>query len=216
MPTAGLSKLLGKRVLLLWYTRDIELGVSINTRWSHESAKAPLTLCRICRVGDRAIDSRTQELTISKGGYHVRGYFDTTQQNPNFALWGICGLLAIAAALVGIDDNLPGILLALLAAIALVLAFVHPWRTSRQFRRLLYASALGFVIFGVLSNVFEAIALKIGSTGPMQDLLNGAGAVFFLMAILICPAGLLVGAVGAVVMSIRNRRRPPSGFPTAA
>ena len=41
-------------------------------------------------------------------------------------LLAICGLLAIAAVVVGIDDNLPGILLALLAATAFVLAFVHP------------------------------------------------------------------------------------------
>jgi uncharacterized membrane protein YccC len=43
-----------------------------------------------------------------------------------FILLAICGLLAIAAAAVGIDDNPPGILLAFLAATAFVLAFVHP------------------------------------------------------------------------------------------
>ena len=38
----------------------------------------------------------------------------------------VCGLSAIASVIVGIDDNLPGILLAFLAATAFVLAFVHP------------------------------------------------------------------------------------------
>jgi hypothetical protein len=128
----------------------------------------------------------------------------------------ICGLSAIAAAAVGISDNPPGILLAFLAATAFVLAFVHPWRTSRQFRRLLYAQALGFVVFGLLHNVFEAIASDLGGSGLVHDLLNGAGAAFFLIAILVCPPGLLVGAVGAVVMSIRNRRRPTPGPTTAA
>jgi drug/metabolite transporter (DMT)-like permease len=127
-----------------------------------------------------------------------------------------CGLSAIAAATVGIDDNPPGILLAFLAATAFVLAFVHPWRTSRQFRRLLYASALGFVVFGLLHNVFEAIASNLGSSGLVQDLFNGAGAALFLIATLVCPPGLLVGAVGAVVMAIRNRRRPTPGPTTAA
>src|SRR5512143_2514822 len=87
----------------------------------------------------------------------------------------VCGLSAIAAAIIGIDDNLPGILLAFLAAAALILAFVHPWRTSRQFRRLLYASALGFVVSSVLHNVFEGIASNSGGLGQMTDLLNVAG-----------------------------------------
>jgi uncharacterized membrane protein (UPF0136 family) len=128
----------------------------------------------------------------------------------------ICGLLAIAAAFAGIDDNPPGILLAYLAATAFVLAFVHPWRTSRQFMRLLYVSILGFVVFGLLHNVFEAIASYLGGSGLLNGLLNGIGGVLFLVAVLVCPPGLLVGAVGAVVMSIRNRRQPTPGPTTTA
>ena len=131
-------------------------------------------------------------------------------------LLAICGLSAIAAAVVGIDDNPPGILLAFLAATAFVLAFVHPWRTSRQFRRLLYTSALGFVVAGLLHNVFEAIASNRGGSSLVQDLLSGVGAVLFLIAVLVWPPGMLVGAVGAVVMSIRNRGRPTPGPTTAA
>jgi len=127
----------------------------------------------------------------------------------------ICGLSAITAAAVGIDDNLPGVLLAFLAATAFVLAFVHPWRTPGQFRRLLYASASGFVGFGLLHNVFEAIAPSSGGSGSLYDLLSGAAAVLFLLAMLVCPSGMLVGAVGAVVLSIRNRRHPASGPATA-
>jgi hypothetical protein len=140
---------------------------------------------------------------------------------PRIRIWTlillvICGLSAIAATAVGIDDNPPGILLAFLAATAFVLAFVHPWRTSRQFRRLLYASVLGFVVFGLLHILFEAIASNLGDSGLVQDLLNGTGVALFLIATLVCPPGLLVGAVGSVVMSIRNRQRPTSGPTTVA
>jgi uncharacterized membrane protein (UPF0136 family) len=64
-----------------------------------------------------------------------------------FILLAVCGLLAIAAAAIGIDDNPPGVLLAFLAATAFVLAFVHPWRTARKFMFLLLASFLGFVLY---------------------------------------------------------------------
>ena len=124
-------------------------------------------------------------------------------------LLAVCGVLAAAAGAVGIDDNLPGVSLAYLSATALVLAFVHPWRTSRQFRRLVYASGLGFVAFAVLSNVLEGVAWKVGGQSPFEGLLNGAGAVFFVIATLLCPPGFVVGVIGAVVTSRRERHAQP-------
>jgi len=50
----------------------------------------------------------------------------------------ICGWSAIASVVLGIDDNPPGVLLALFAAIAFILAFSHTWRTTRKFIFLLY------------------------------------------------------------------------------
>jgi hypothetical protein len=72
-------------------------------------------------------------------------------------LLAICGLLAITAATIGIDDNPPGILLAFLAATAFVLAFVHPWRTAKKFMFLLLASVLGFVLY-ILSSASSDLA----------------------------------------------------------
>jgi hypothetical protein len=125
-----------------------------------------------------------------------------------FVFLAICCASAIAAIVVGISDNPPGIVLAFGAAAAFILAFVHPWRTARQFRRLLYASLVGLVIFVILHNVFEAVASKAASAGALASLLQGLGVAAFLLAVLICPPAILVGVVGLVVVFIRNRRRP--------
>jgi hypothetical protein len=133
-----------------------------------------------------------------------------------FVFLAICCASATAAVVVGISDNPPGILLAFGAATALILAFVHSWRTAKQFRLFLYASVLGLVIFGILHNVFEALASKAASAGALQSLLQGLGVAAFFLALLICPPAILVGAVGSVVMFIRNRRRPTQGRDTVA
>ena len=140
----------------------------------------------------------------------------STRRNKNrmFILFAVCGVLAAAAAAVGISDNPPGLLLAFLSASAFVVAFVHPWRASKQFQRLIYASGLGFIVFAVLHNVFEGVASKAGVSGLVHGLLGGAGVACFLVAILLCPPGLLVGAVGAIVMSRRERHSQP-GAPAA-
>jgi hypothetical protein len=126
-----------------------------------------------------------------------------------FILLAVCGLLAIAAAAVGIDDNLPGVLLAFLAATAFVLAFVHHWRTAKKFVLLILASVLGFVLYIILNIILDTAVQDSATAGALQDLLQGpvAGALSVTIAIL-CPAAFIVGAVGSVAMFVRNRRRP--------
>lgn len=118
----------------------------------------------------------------------------------------IAAAFAATAGFVGISDNPPGILLAYGAATALVLAVVHPWRRSRQYRYLLYVSVLGFVVFAALHNVFEVVAGRMGGAGFLYAVLEGIQVAAFLIAVLICPPAVIIGAVGAVVMWIRNRR----------
>ena len=120
----------------------------------------------------------------------------------------ICGLLVIAAVVIGINDNLPGILLAFLAATAFVLAFVHPWRTARKFIFLLLASILGFVLLIVLNIILDTIAQNPSATGALQDLLQSLIVdAFSIIIAMICSAAFIVGAVGSVAMFIRNHRQ---------
>jgi len=124
-------------------------------------------------------------------------------------LLAICGLLAIAAVIVGIDDNPPGILLAFLSATAFVLAFVHPWRTARKFMFLLLVSVLGFVLFIILNIILDIAAQGPATSSALQDLLQSPAIdASNLIIIMISPAAIIVGAVGSVVMFIRNRRQP--------
>lgn len=111
----------------------------------------------------------------------------------------------VAAGAIGISDNPPGLLCALLSAMALLFALAHPWRTSEAFRRLLYWAAVSFVVFAVLHNVFEALSARSGLPRLLQSALGAAGIAFFFLAIFLSPAGLLIGGIGAAVMSWRTR-----------
>jgi uncharacterized membrane protein (UPF0136 family) len=139
----------------------------------------------------------------------INAFSTPHNKTRSFILLVICGLSAIAAAAVGIDDNPPGILLAFLAVTAFVLAFVHPWRTARKFMFLLLASVLGFVLFVILSIIFDSVAQNPATSGALQDLMQSpAFDALNLIIALICPAAFVVGVVGSVAMFIRSRRRP--------
>lgn len=127
-----------------------------------------------------------------------------------FVLLGAGAVLAVAAGAEGTSDNALGILMAYLAAICFVLAVVHPWKSSKQFLRLLVASVIGFVAFTILHIPLENLADE-GASGLGDDLLGALGAAFFLLATMLCPAGFVVGAVGSVVMRLRERQSRPRG-----
>ena len=122
-------------------------------------------------------------------------------------LFGCAVVLLAAAMLVGISDNPPGILLAFASSICVVLALTAGWQHPRQYLYLFLGSILAFVVTAILHNVFEAAASVAGV--PWLKVAGGAiGAAFFLIAIFLCPAGIVVGAVGGITSMFR--RKPPA------
>lgn len=139
----------------------------------------------------------------------IEAFSTTRHRNRTLILLAICAGLAIAAAALGIEDNLPGLLLAFLAANAFILAFVHPWKTSKKFRNLAIASALVLIVFTVLQIVLDLAFSKPGGADLATGLLDIVVNAFYIAVILLCLAGLLVGVIGAVVMVFRQRHSHP-------
>ena len=138
----------------------------------------------------------------------ISAFSTPNNRKMTLILLAICGLLAIAAVVLGIDDNLPGIFLAFLAATAFILAFVHPWRTARKFIYLLLASILGFVLFIILNIVLDTIAQNPATTSALQNLLQSPAInAFSITIVMICLAAFICGVVGSVAMFIRNHHQ---------
>lgn len=140
----------------------------------------------------------------------IKSLVSPTNRIRTLIFLAVCILLSVAAAVVGIDDNPPGLLLGFLATVAFFLIFVHPWRKAKQFLRLFFASIAGLILFGALTACIDILTANLGDTGLLPSILHAFGAVILFLAML-CPAGLLVGAIGALVMAIRNRCLPRPG-----
>ncbi len=135
--------------------------------------------------------------------------FTRPNRRLTIVLLVVAAALLAAAGVLGISDNPPGLLLAYAACAVGVVAFVHPWRTARKYWYLAAGSALGLGLFAVLHNLFDAL----GGDGPgaiARYLLQPLGVGSFLVAVLLCPAGFVVGVIGALVTLVRNRLHPPS------
>ena len=146
-----------------------------------------------------------------KGVIEMTNFLRPTSTKSNrrvTLLWCVicCGSL-IAAFIVGVSGNPPGLVLCYVATISIILAFVHSWRRTKYFFILLCASLVGFVVFVVLHNVFYGLARMAADIIVLGRLLEFFHAVFFLIAILVCPTGFLIGVVGSVVAIITHFRK---------
>ena len=117
-----------------------------------------------------------------------------------------CALLA-AGLITGINDNPPGIALVYLAVSAWIAALVHRWRRVKSFLILLIVSLVGFFLFAVLHNLFYALAQMASDLVGLVQVLQFLHVVFFLIALLVCPPGVLIGAVGSVVLALLRLRK---------
>ena len=120
-----------------------------------------------------------------------------------FVLLAICCVSVIAAFIVGISGNPPGLLLCYLASVFLILAFVYSWRKLKNFVILLAGSITGFFLFVILHNAFYAFAEMTKGIIILTGLFEFLHAVFFIIATLVCPAGFLLGAAGSAAMSFK-------------
>lgn len=131
-----------------------------------------------------------------------------SSRKASFILLAICCVSLIAAFIIGIDDNPPGLLLCLIAAIAFFLAFVHTWRKAKYFLILSGASLIGIFLFAVLHNLFYGLGQMAADIIVLQYLLKSLDVASFLVAIFVCPAGFLIGAVGGILMYLKQRKTP--------
>lgn len=130
---------------------------------------------------------------------------DQMQDQPTGRSWrsgfilffALAALLCAAAFLVGISDNPPGILLAYGACACVILAWAHRWRRPGPFLKLAIASLVGFFVGAVLHNLLYAVAHSWPNLpGVILGLVEGLHVAFFLIAVLLCPPGVLIGVIG--------------------
>jgi len=76
---------------------------------------------------------------------------------------------------------------------------------SKAFMILTGASAMGMPVFAVLHNLFYALLILWFG----EDFWGASGdePVFFIIAVIVCPAGFLVGVVSNIVLAVKNKLR---------
>ena len=97
-----------------------------------------------------------------------------------------------------------GVVFALLGVVLLFLTVKTKVRgILKIFLLLTGASAVGLPIFVLLHNVVYMLSIMWFGEGTFG---NGDEAVFFIMALFVCPICFLIGAVGTIMLAIKSKQ----------
>jgi hypothetical protein len=75
----------------------------------------------------------------------------------------------------------------------------------KKFFLLTGASAVGVIVFILLHNAVYALFIHFFGEG-FWGINGGDEPFFFIMSIIVCPLGFLVGAIGSIVLRVREAR----------
>ena len=109
--------------------------------------------------------------------------------------------IAITAALIGIADNLPGIVLVYISLTCLAVAWVWSWRSSRDFWILLGLALLSFPVGVFLHNMLYALGTVVSGTPVLTGLLGFFEVIFFLVAVIVAGPVGMVALAGGIITS---------------
>lgn len=77
----------------------------------------------------------------------------------------------------------------------------------RKLLMLTGVSAAGFFVSVLLHNFLYALAIVVGHIIVLKYIFEFLHATFFILAVLVCPLGFLIGTVGNATIFIKKRKR---------
>ena len=120
----------------------------------------------------------------------------------------VAGVLSGAIAFViGVSDNLPGIILLYVGLTCLAGAWVWTWPSPRDFWILLLVSLVAFLVGVVLHNLIYAFGTMVVGNRFLTGMSGFLGGFFFLVAVVAVGPTAFVALVGGIYTSWRGMTR---------
>lgn len=115
--------------------------------------------------------------------------------------------LVIAAVILGVADNLPGIIAIYIALTCLAGAWVWNLPSPRDYWTIFLVSLAAFPLGVILHNVFYGLATLVPGIPVLQKLMEFLDVFFFLVAVMAAGPAALAGMIGGLICSWRGMNR---------
>ena len=116
-------------------------------------------------------------------------------------------IIAITIGLIiGISDNPPGIIILYAGTILLMVSFIHIWKKIWPRWPRGPGPIVPDPVFVVLHNIFFGIAELNSDARLLSEVFSFFDAMSFIIALIICPSGIVVGLGGVLILFIKRKK----------
>ncbi|MGB2965456.1 MAG: nitroreductase family protein [Anaerolineales bacterium] len=135
-----------------------------------------------------------------------KGFFKSIQLGQ-WILIAVGLLSAGIAVIIGIADNIPGVILLMVGLACGFGAWIWNWRSPRYYWILLGSAILSFPVGVVLHNLFYALGTLVAEIKILAGILGFIEVIFFLLAVLVAGPAALAALLGGIIASWRGVTR---------
>ncbi len=116
-------------------------------------------------------------------------------------------ITGVGAFVIGITDNIPGIITLTFAIACVVGVWVWNWRSPRRFWILLGVAVLSFPVGVVFHNLFYALGILAEDYRILVGILGFLEVIFFILAVLVAGPAAVIALIGGIITSWKGIAR---------
>ena len=120
---------------------------------------------------------------------------ESSRKKTNLVILAIAVLLVIVGLILSSRCNALAVSLIYSGVVIGVVTYIHRWRDPLRFIILIGFSIVGFPVFVILHNAFYAFGEISKNVFLLKSIFEFLHAVFFIIAVVICPTGLSIGII---------------------
>ena len=128
-------------------------------------------------------------------------------QIGQWILFAVCLLTGMASFLIGISDNIPGIILLVVSISSAFGIWVWNWHYPRKFWILLGAALISFPLGVVLHNLFYALGTEVNEYKILAGAIGFLEVAFFFIAVFFAGPAALTALIGGIITSWKGISR---------
>lgn len=124
---------------------------------------------------------------------------ESSRQKSNLIILAFAASLVIVGLILSASYNSLAVTLIYSGVVIGIVTYIHRWRDPLSFLVLTGFSIVGFPIFVILHNAFYAFGEISKNIFLLKSIFEILHAVFFIIAVAICPTGLFIGLIGLLL-----------------
>ena len=129
---------------------------------------------------------------------YLHTLFDPGHRWKTISFFVLGVLLIVAAQLVGIADNAPGLVLLYAGIIFLFLTFIHHWRKPSSYGIMAGICAAVIAVTVIVVHIYAASACRPGEVAAPSKADGIMEAIVMTITLFLCAPGILIGLAGLI------------------